>query len=373
MEAVGRLAGGVAHDFNNLLSVILSYADLLLGTIEADDPIHSDVEEIRKAGQRASELTLQLLQFSRQQVIKPKVFELSAVLSGMQKMLAPLIGEDVELTLALGSNGCVLVDPGGIEQVVVNLVVNARDAMPKGGSIRIETSDVLLDEDFASGHVGVKAGRYVALAVTDDGCGMDDATQAHIFEPFFTTKEKGKGTGLGLSTVFGIVTQSGGSVVVDSSPGAGTTFRVLLPQVDAEPGGHAQNAAPATLRGTETILLVEDDTQVLAVARSILKRRGYTLLDARNGAEAIALSERHQGTIHLLVTDVVMPQMSGPEVARRVAMARPDTRVLYLSGYTDDSTFRHGIQEERRAFLQKPIMPESLALKVREVLDAPHA
>ncbi len=373
MEAVGRLAGGVAHDFNNMLSVILSYADLLLGTLETQDPIHADVAEIRKAGQRASELTRQLLQFSRQQLIEPKVFELSTVLSGMQRMLGRLIGEDVELTLALGSGGRVFVDPGGIEQVVMNLLVNARDAMPTGGSIRIETSDVVFDEAYARDHVAVKAGPYVALAVTDNGCGMDEATQAQIFEPFFTTKEKGKGTGLGLSTVFGIVTQSGGSVVVESRRGAGTTFRVLLPRVDAASGVRGASAAPATLRGTETILLVEDDAQVRAVARGILKRKGYTVLDARNGAEGIALSEGYQGTIHLLLTDVVMPQMSGPEVARRIVVTRPDMRVLCMSGYTDDSAVRHGILEAGSAFLHKPFTPESLAVKVREVLDAPRA
>jgi two-component system, cell cycle sensor histidine kinase and response regulator CckA len=373
MEAVGRLAGGVAHDFNNILSVILSYAELLLGAFKTDDPMHADIDEIRKAGQRAADLTRQLLQFSRQELIQPKVVDVNDVLSSMQRMLPRLIGEDIALTLTTGSRGRVLIDPSGIEQIVMNLVVNARDAMPTGGTLTIETANVVLDEAYARAHVGVKPGRHVVLSVKDSGGGMDEATQAHIFEPFFTTKEKGKGTGLGLSTVFGIVMQNGGSISVESAPRAGTTFKVHLPRVDAEAELPAASIAPVTLRGAETVLLVEDDDQVRAVARSILKGQGYDVIEARDASEGLRLGARHAGTIHLLLTDVVMPQMSGPELAKRLAVVRPEMRVLCMSGYTDDSIIRHGVVEARFAFLQKPITPERLSRKVREVLDAPRA
>jgi PAS domain S-box-containing protein len=370
MEAVGRLAGGVAHDFNNLLSVVLSYAEMVLDPLEADDPMYADIDEIRKAGQRAADLTRQLLQFSRQELIQPKVLDMNDVLSSMQRMLPRLIGEDIVLTLKTGSRGRVRVDPGAIEQLVMNLVVNARDAMPTGGTLTIETANVLLDEEYARAHVGVKAGPHVMLAVSDSGIGMDEATQAKIFEPFFTTKEKAKGTGLGLSIVFGIVMQSGGSISVESAPQAGTTFRVHLPRVDAEARVTVATTTPATLHGVETVLLVEDDEQVRAVTRSILKRQGYDVIEARDADEAIGFCERYAGTIHLLLTDVVMPKMSGPELAKRLAVARPEMLVLCMSGYTDDSIIRHGVVEARFAFLQKPITPEKLSRKVREVLDA---
>ncbi len=369
MEAVGRLAGGVAHDFNNMLSVILSYADLILSDLRPTDPMYADVDEVRKAGARAAELTRQLLLFSRQQVMEPKVVDLNEVLVGMQKMLGRLLGEDVDLSLERNALGSVLADPSGVEQVVMNLVVNARDAMPTGGKLRIETASVELDEAYARRNIGAKPGPYVLLSIADDGVGMDEATQARIFEPFFTTKELGKGTGLGLSTVFGIVTQSGGSVAVESAPGRGATFRIYLPRVASEVERTTRSVAPPTVRGSETILLVEDEDQVRVVARGILARHGYTVLDARNAGEALLLAERHAGTIDLLLSDVVMPQMSGPELARRLVTARPTMRVLCMSGYADDSVVRHGVFTERFAFLQKPVTPETLTRKVREVLE----
>jgi CheY-like chemotaxis protein len=284
-----------------------------------------------------------------------------------------IVGEDVELTLAKGARGRVIVDPSSIEQLVMNLVVNARDAMPTGGELTIETADVVLDESYARLHVGVKPGPHVMIAVTDNGTGMDAETRTHIFEPFFTTKEKGKGTGLGLSTVFGVVKQSEGTIWVETEPGKGTTFRVYLPRVDADAQAPQHDTAPAMVRGTETVLLVEDEDQVRIVAREILTRNGYKVLDARNAGEALLLCEQHAGTIHLLLSDVVMPQMSGPALAKRLAVVRPDMRILCMSGYTDDSIARHGVLEARFTFLQKPITPETLMRKVREVLDAPRS
>ena len=371
MEAVGRLAGGVAHDFNNLLSVILSYGELLLGELKPGEPMRGEVEEIRNAGLRAADLTRQLLMFSRQQVIEPKVLDLNAVLTSMDKMLQRILGADVDLvSLPTQPLGRVRVDPSSIEQVIMNLVVNARDAMPTGGKLTMETDNVILDESYARDHLGVTPGPHVMVAVTDTGSGIDKATLTRIFEPFFTTKEAGKGTGLGLSTVFGIVQQSGGSVWVYSEPGKGTTFKVYLPRVDeAVEAPHAAEPR-SSLRGAETILLVEDDDQVRTVARGILSRSGYHVIEARNAGEALLHSEKHPGMIHLLLSDVVMPQMSGPELAKRLAKARPDMKVLCMSGYTDDSIVRHGVLEARIAFLQKPITPQTLTTRVREVLDA---
>ncbi len=370
MDAIGRLAGGIAHDFNNVLSVVLSYGEMILDDMEPDNPLRHDIEQIRIAGSRAAALTRQLLMFSRQQVLEPKVVDLNELLLGMDSMLQRILGADVELVSLPAQNlGRVRVDPSSVEQVIMNLVVNARDAMPTGGQLTMETRNVVLDDGYAQAHHGVKAGPHVMLAVSDSGVGMDKATSARIFEPFFTTKAKGKGTGLGLSTVFGIIQQSGGSVWVYSEVGRGTTFKVYLPRVD---DGIEAVRAPeqrTDSRGTETLLLVEDDDQVRQVAMGILRRHGYTVVDARNAGEALLRSEQHPGDIHLMLSDVVMPQMSGPMLAKRLAVTRPTMKLLCMSGYTDDSIVRHGILEADIAYLQKPFTPDALAAKVREVLD----
>ncbi len=369
MEAIGRLAGGIAHDFNNVLSVVLSYAEMLLADLTPDDLRHGDVQEIFRAGQRAADLTRQLLMFSRQEVVEPKVLDLNELMASVDKMLQRLLGEDVELVTCAGVQlGKIRADPSSIEQVVMNLVVNARDAMPTGGKLTIETTNVVLDDDYVRTHVGTHPGPHVLLAVTDTGIGMDAATKARIFEPFFTTKPKEKGTGLGLSTVFGIVHQAGGSIWVYSEPGMGTTFKVYLPCIEGTIAtSRSRVAAPAG--GTETILLVEDESQVRVVARGILRRQGYTVIEAARANEAIKLCEQHAGEIHLLLTDVVMPQMGGPALATHLQQLRPTMKVLCMSGYTDDSVVRHGILSSDIAFLQKPFTTESLARKVREVLD----
>ena len=371
MEAVGRLAGGIAHDFNNLLTVITSYSDLLLEDLGTDDPKRSDVEQVRKAADGAAALTRQLLAFSRQQVVEPRVVSLNAVVESLQKILRRVLGEDVELAATPGPDlGAVRADVGQLEQVLMNLAVNARDAMPTGGKLTIETGNVEHDPAFARGHGAVAVRQFVMLAVTDTGVGMDEATKARIFEPFFTTKEPGKGTGLGLATVYGIVQQSGGFIWVYSEPGHGTTFKIYLPRVDAPAEGVAVTAVAPVGRGTETVLLAEDAAAVRAVARQVLERQGYTVLEAPDGELALHLAQRHSGPIHLLLTDVVMPGMSGRQLADRLAPARPDMKVLYASGYTDDSVVRHGVLEEGTAYLQKPFTPESLARKVRDVLDS---
>jgi len=372
MEAVGRLAGGIAHDFNNVLTAIFGYADLLTEEFPAGSPARQDLEEIRKAATRASALTRQLLAFSRQQVLAPVVLSVNDLVDDVDKMLRLLVGEDVELRLILASDaGNVRADSGQLQQVIMNLVVNARDAMPTGGKLVIETADAELTEQYAELHQAVIPGRYVMLAVSDTGVGMDAQTKARIFEPFFTTKEKGKGTGLGLSTVYGIVKQSGGYVWVYSEPGHGTTVKVYLPRVDAPAEPQAPPRETATLTGTETILLAEDDEILRPLTKGLLTKLGYTVLDAESAQQALAVAGARQGPIHLLVADVVMPGASGRELARRLAQSRPETRVLYVSGYTDDAIVHHGMLEPGLKFLQKPFTPAALARKVREVLDAP--
>jgi two-component system cell cycle sensor histidine kinase/response regulator CckA len=371
MEAVGQLAGGIAHDFNNLLTAILGSTQLLLHAMPPEDGRREDVEEIKNAGIRAAELTRQLLAFSRRQVLAPKVLDLNATVSNMDKMLRRLIGEHIELRAALAPDlGPVSADPSQLEQVLLNLAVNARDAMPRGGRLTIETGNVFLTEEYSERHHRVPPGHYVRLIVSDTGVGMDEATQKHLFEPFFTTKEVGKGTGLGLATVYGIVKQSGGYIWVYSEPGHGTTVKVYLPRVagETEPLPAAAQS-PELRRGTETVLLVEDALPVRALARKSLQSFGYTVLDAGDGPAALELSARHAGGIDILVTDVVMPGMSGRELAERLAPTRPGMRVLYTSGYTDDAMVHQGVLHSGVAFLQKPFVPETLARKVRDVLD----
>jgi two-component system, cell cycle sensor histidine kinase and response regulator CckA len=372
MEAVGRLAGGVAHDFNNLLTVITSYSDLLLEDLGSDDPKRDDVEQIRKAADGAAALTRQLLAFSRQQVLQPKALDLKTTVVGTEKLLKRLIGEDVQLTTFLAPDlGVVKADPGQIEQIIINLAVNARDAMPTGGRLTIEAANVDMDEAYVRGHAPARPGRYVMLALSDTGTGMDEQTKARIFEPFFTTKEPGKGTGLGLATVYGIVKQSGGFIWVYSEPGRGTSFKVYLPRVEepAEPAA-APAATVEPLRGTETVLVVEDAASVRMVTRQVLERYGYAVLEAPNGDTALRLAAKHHGQIHLLLTDVVMPGLSGRQLAQQLAQLRPDMKVLYASGYADQAIVHHGILEAGIAYLQKPFTPETLGRRVRQVLDS---
>jgi two-component system cell cycle sensor histidine kinase/response regulator CckA len=370
LEAVGRLAGGVAHDFNNLLTVIMGRGDILLGRLPADDPHRRDIALIKRTAERAAALTKQLLAFSRKQILAPKVLDLNTVVSGMVSMLQRLIGEDIELVFLAGSElGRVKADPGQLEQVLANLVVNARDAMPNGGRLTIETTAVDLSEHYAKQHVGVQAGPYVMLGVSDTGTGMDRETQARIFDPFFTTKEPGKGTGLGLATVYGIVKQSGGNIWVYSELGKGTTFKVYLPQVhDAEDAAEPEQVRPG--RGTETFLIVEDDDEVRALACEVLATYGYEVLQARTPADALLIAERHTGPIHLLLTDVIMPGMSGRMLAEQLAPLRPEMTVLYMSGYTDEAIVHHGTLDAGTPFIQKPFTPDALAAGVRRLLDA---
>jgi two-component system cell cycle sensor histidine kinase/response regulator CckA len=371
MEAVGRLAGSVAHDFNNVLSVILSLTSLILTDLKAVDPLRIDIELIKKAGERGADLTRQLLAFSRQQVVAPRTVDMNEIVRESERMLKRLLREDVELvTHCQRQLSKVLVDPGQIDQVILNLVINARDAMPEGGKLTIETKDVELDESYSTEHFGATPGPHVMLAVSDTGAGMTKETQSRIFEPFFTTKDVGKGTGLGLSTVFGIVQQCRGNIWVYSEVGGGTTFKVYFPAHKGPDTIAPEPTTPTTLQGTETVLLVEDQEDVRQVACQILRRYGYHVIEARNAGEAWLTSERHPRTIHLLLTDVVMPQMSGRELAERLIRARPDMKVLYMSGYTDNTVIHHGILDSGIAYLQKPIVPEGLARRVREVLDA---
>ncbi|MBI4061918.1 MAG: response regulator [Elusimicrobia bacterium] len=371
MEAVGRLAGGVAHDFNNLLTAIGGYSNFLLGALAPDDKRRVDVEQIKIASERAAALTRQLLAFSRQQVLQLKVLDCNALVSELENMLQRIIGEDVTLATQLDAKtGRIKADAGQIGQVLMNLVVNAKDAMPKGGRITIETSNVDLKEDYARMHLQVKPGSYVMFVVSDTGTGMDAKTLSHLFEPFFTTKEQGKGTGLGLATVYGIVKQSGGGIYVYSEPGHGTTFKIYLPRVEGAVQPAAAGPIPlSSFAGSETILLVEDEELVRVFIARALRESGYTVLAARNPAEAIRLCEQRRDPLHLILTDVIMPQMHGPELLKRLSLLHPESKAIFMSGYTDTTVAHHDLLDGRVPFLQKPLAPDVLARKVREVLD----
>jgi two-component system cell cycle sensor histidine kinase/response regulator CckA len=372
MEAIGQLAGGVAHDFNNMLTVILGYSQMILCRYPEGDQLSGEIKEIENAARRAASLTSQLLAFSRKQVIQPKILDLSTVIAETEKMLRRLIGENIELVSNLRAGlKPVEVDPGQIEQVIMNLVVNARDAMPDGGKLIIETANVELDETYTREQVGMQPGNYVLLAVSDTGSGMDEEIRSHIFEPFFTTKEVGRGTGLGLSTVFGIIKQSAGHISVYSEPGHGTTFKIYLPGVqELTSAVSVFESAGSLTGGAETILLVEDEQNVRQLAGRILREQGYKVMEAANGEEALEIFQEHSQTkIHLVITDVIMPQMGGKTLAALIKRLRPKTEVLFVSGYTDDAIAHHGVLEPDTAFLQKPFTPEALARKVREVLD----
>ena len=371
MEAVGQLAGGIAHDFNNLLTVIRGYSQLSLNELQKQDPLWENMEEIGKAADRASELTHQLLAFSRRQLLEFKVIDLNSLVQGMEKMLRRMIREDIELMIYPGENlGKIKVDPGQIEQVIMNLAVNAKDAMPSGGKLVLETANVELDEGFVRSHLGSKPGRYVRLSVTDTGCGMSKEVRERVFEPFFTTKEKGKGTGLGLSTVYGIMKQSGGYIWVLSELGRGASLEVYLPWVDATVEVLKEKVKrEGILQGNETILVVEDEEMVRKLAVHVLKKQGYKVLEAPHGGDALLVCERHPEPIQLVITDVVMPGMCGPELIERLRQVRQDFRVMYMSGHADESVVDYGVQEGEMEFIQKPFTIKGLARKVREVLD----
>jgi two-component system cell cycle sensor histidine kinase/response regulator CckA len=374
MEGIGQLAGGIAHDFNNLLTVINSYSDMLLGDIGFENPfMRNGLDQIKEAGHRAASLTRQLLAFSRQQLLEPKILDLNESVSTMAKLLRRLIGEHIALALCPHPTlGCVKADPGQVEQIIMNLAVNARDAMPGGGQLTIETMNAELDNADGHTHQWVEPGSYVMLAVSDTGCGMDKETQAHIFEPFFTTKEPGKGTGLGLATVYGIVKQSGGYIWVYSEQGKGTSFKIYLPRIEEAAERLEPLSTPnAALRGSETVLLVEDEEMVRALAQAILERYGYTVLAARNVQDALWFAQEGPTAIDLLLTDTIMPGMNGPELAQRVLAVRPAMKVLYMSGYTDKAFASTAAWEPGRAFLQKPFTPQTLGHKVREMLAVP--
>ena len=372
MEAIGQLAGGVAHDFNNLLSVIIAYSDMLLGEVGAQDPRSRRVVQIRKAADRAAALTRQLLAFSRKQVLQPRILDLNAILADAEKLLHRLIGENIDLvTVPSLDLGRVKADPGQIEQVIMNLAVNSRDAMPKGGWLIVETANVDLDDTYAREHAGARPGHYVLLTVTDTGTGMDRETLAHIFEPFFTTKELGKGTGLGLSTVYGIVKQSGGYVWVDSEPGGGTTFKIYLPRTEEAAEATSRTSATAGgFHGVETLLLVEDNEAVRDVFKEVLESRGYKVLAAAGPEDALRLTEGHGGPINLLVTDLMMPGMTGHDLAGRLRAVRPEIKILFVSGYPGGPGGEQTRLQPGESFLQKPFTSQVFITKVREILDA---
>jgi two-component system, cell cycle sensor histidine kinase and response regulator CckA len=370
MEAIGQLAAGVAHDFNNLLTVVTGYSSLLLSDMQEHDHSYEEISEINKAGERAASLTRQLLAFSRKQVLQPRVVDLNWVVHEMDRMLRRVIGENINLTVMLDNSvAAIKADPGQIEQVIMNLALNARDAMRKGGQLTIRTDTVDLREPLTLRHLNIPPGAYVTLAVTDTGLGMSPEIQARIFEPFFTTKQQGEGTGLGLSTVYGIVKQSGGTIVVHSEPGQGTTFRIYLPRVNEIP---ARLSSPSVINyppGWETILVVEDEDAVRALVCSILQKQGYNVLGASNAGEALHICEQHGNKIDLMITDVIMPSMSGSELADRLKLLRPEMNVLFISGYSDNAIAHQGILKPDTAFLEKPFEPHVLAAKVREILD----
>jgi len=372
MEAIGTLTGGVAHDFNNLLTSIIGYAELSMLRLDQDNPLQENIEEIMKAAKSAASLTRQLLAFSRKQVFQPAVLDLNTVTANMEKMLRRIIEEDVELKTILAPDlADVEADPGQIEQVIMNLTVNARAAMPRGGKLTIETANVDLDENYFHDH-GVESvpGPYVMLAVSDNGTGMDKKTQSRIFEPFFTTKEKGKGTGLGLSTVYGIIKQSKGYIWVYSEPGRGTTFKVYLSRMEGEAVSlKKEKISKPLLTGYETVLIVEDNDALRKLAVEILDSQGYTVLKAQNGEEALKISREHKGPIHLLLTDVVMPGMSGWDLGKCLRPLRPEMKVIYMSGYTYNAILQHGVLDPQLSFLQKPFTVADLGRKVRKVLD----
>jgi two-component system cell cycle sensor histidine kinase/response regulator CckA len=369
MEAVGRLAGGVAHDFNNLLMVISGYAEVILAELPLDHCLHEKGRAIQLAADRATTLTRQLLAFSRKQLLELKVVDVNAIVLDMERLLRPLIGENVELTTSLAPDAAhTRADAGQLEQVLMNLVVNAKDAMTRGGKLTIETRNIVVDENHRRGQTFIRPGHYVLLAVSDTGMGMDKETQSRIFEPFFTTKEKGKGTGLGLSTVYGIVKQSGGYVMVQSEEHRGSIFHIYLPRVDGVAEKHAAPVARAALGGTETVLLVEDEDSVRQLVRDTLAAKGYRVVEAENGEAGMTAAAQHEGEINLVITDVVMPGMDGRELVKQLVQVRPGTKVLYLSGYTEDAILSEGTIEKGAAFLQKPFTLQNLSRKVREVL-----
>jgi two-component system cell cycle sensor histidine kinase/response regulator CckA len=371
MESVGRLAGGVAHDFNNMLGAILGYTELGMMGVSPTDPIHATLKDIQKAAQRSADLTRQLLAFARKQTVTPQVLDLNETVEGMLNMLRQLIGENIDLAWLPGKNlGPVRMDPSQIEQLLANLCVNARDAIRDTGNIAVRTGAATLDETYCAAHVGSVPGEYVLLTVSDNGCGMDAETLAHLFEPFFTTKAVGKGTGLGLATVYGMVKQNNGFIDVTSQPDQGTTFTIYLPLFAAEPGRKVKaDAVQAATRGHETILLVEDEPMILDIAVKILERQGYTVMAAATPGEAIRLALEHAGEIHLLMTDVVMPEMNGRALAKNLLSLYPDIKRLFMSGYTADVIAHHGVLDEGVQFIQKPFSVQTLAVKVREVLD----
>ena len=372
MESVGRLAGGVAHDFNNMLQAILGNAALALEQIPADSPVRENLEEVLKSAQRSADLTRQLLAFARKQTIQPKVLDLNDTVGGMLKMLRRLIGEHIDLVWMPGADlWPIKMDPSQIDQILANLCLNARDAIAGTGKVTLETTNVTLDDTYVQSHPECVPGDYVLLAVSDTGMGMDVETRSHLFEPFFTTKEPGKGTGLGLATIFGIVKQNQGLISVSSEPGQGSTFKIYLPRIDSQVLAAVAATQKSDLRGTETVLLVEDESQILALAKRILQNHGYTVLAAQSPEAALKLAEQHSGSIQLLVTDVVMPGMDGRELRNRLVACQPGLRCLYMSGYTADVIAHHGVLDEGVQFLQKPFTIESLAKRVREALQQP--